>query len=377
MKQEQHVIAAVMAALVLGCAGAQKRDVSAPSAALPDEATNAADPVAVAAARPQVRQVDVTSEQRAAFEAAAALYAKVSKGGALAGPDCDTVAAAFRKVADDAPGLLIARHNEAAIYFQCGRKAEAMQLWQELGRAGYAAALAQLGYSAWQNGEEVDAERYFLKAIQADPQVASIPARINLAQILRRRARAVPTAERLQYNRQAITHLRSVLALDGNSLQAYATLCYIYWDLELPDAAILVGQQAIARAMEIVTGKLDDADAIVDSEAAAKEAGKRRGRGAKADKGKQEEAPPSEEGKKIVIRGTGWTAEMKRWIGSVHNTLGLIDLNKKRTTQAIQNFTKAVELDPELGEARLNLAAISLKYRDYPTATANLRITTS
>jgi len=53
---------------------------------------------------------------------------------------------------------------------------------------------------------------------------------------------------------------------------------------------------------------------------------------------------------------------MKKAIGVVYNTLGMIALAKKNYTEAIKNYTHAVENDSALYEARLNLAALSLKF---------------
>jgi tetratricopeptide (TPR) repeat protein len=275
-------------------------------------------------------------------------------------------------VADENPTMLIARHNEAAVYMECGRNNEAARIEDDLARKNYAPALANLGYAAARSGQSAEAESYFTRAIAADPQAPSIAARINLAQIIAQRARrAGSMAERRQFAKDALLHLRSVLALDGNSLQAYATMCYLYFDLELPDAAILIGTQAIKRAEEIATGKFEDESTAqtVDRDKDA--------RSAKGKKGKKGADDKADDGPKAAkesnAHGTGWTPEMKKHIAVVHNTLGLVSLNKKSYKDAIPSFKKAVDLDPEQYEARLNLAAVSLRFRDYVTAEENFR----
>jgi tetratricopeptide (TPR) repeat protein len=291
--------------------------------------------------------------------------------GPLKGSNCDSAASDFRRLADKHPALLIARHNEAAVYLECGRKGDAMKIWEDLARKPYGPALTNLGYAAAQNGDSVQAERYFTQAIQADPQVSSIAARINLAQILRDRARRSGGSDKNKMNVEAITHLRAVLALDGNSLQAYANLCYLYFDVGLPDAAILIGRQAIKRAEEIATGKFDEDESgdtgTVDRSAPAKPKGKGKG------KDKDEEVTPKAARQVTAVQGTGWTIDMKKHIAVVYNTLGLVSLTKRSTTEALANFRKAVDMDPELFEARLNLASVSLKFRDYVTAEDNFR----
>jgi tetratricopeptide (TPR) repeat protein len=310
----------------------------------------------------------ITEEQKADFDKAVADYLKAKKAGSVPGPDCSSVASGFRKVADQVPALLEARSNEAAVYLECGKKGEAVSIWEKLseGAKPFAPALANLGYVAWQGGNKANAESLFKRSIQADPLIGSIAARINMAQIYRERARQASGSDKKALNDGAVKELRRVLALDGNSLQAYAGLCFIYYDLDLPEAAKLVGAQAIKRAQEIATGKFEEEGAVTD------ESGKK----AKKGKAKKEEAKEKDGDKtaqETPVEGTGYTAEMRRALGVVYNTMGMIYLAKKNYTDAIKNFTAAVENDPALFEARLNLAAVSLKFRNYDIAEDNLR----
>ena len=311
----------------------------------------------------------VTEDQKADFEKAAADYQKAKKGGPLSPGDCSSLAGSFKKLADKNPDLLEARNNEATIYLECNRKDDAVSIWNSLANRPkpYAPALANLGYLAWQGGNKSGAESLFNRSVQADPLVGSIFARINLAQIMREQARTASEGQKKTLNDQAVRHLRTVLALDGNSLQAYAGLTYIYFDLGLPEAAKLVGAQAIKRAKEIATGKFEDESTVAEEVA-------KKGKKTKAKKEKEE---AKEEGAKAAedegSGGSGYTTEMKRAVAVVFNTLGMISLSKKNYTEAIKNYTHAVEFDPALYEARLNLAALSLKFRNYEIAEHNLR----
>ena len=313
---------------------------------------------------------EVTEDQKNDFDKATAEYQKAKKNGALSPSDCSSLAGTFKRIADKNPAFLEARNNEATIQLECGRKDEAISIWNSLsnGAKPYAPALANLGYVAWQGGNKANAESMFTRSITADPLIGSIFARINMAQILRERARKASDSEKKTLNDQAVRHLRTVLALDGNSLQAYAGLCYIYFDLGLPEAAKLVGAQATKRAKEIATGNFEDEGTgdDVTKKAAKKGKGKKGQDDAKSDDEKT--AEPSAAG-----GGTGYTIEMKKSLGVVFNTLGMIALSKKNYTEAIKNFTGAVESDPNLYEARLNLAALSLKFRNYQIAEENLR----
>jgi len=364
--------------LAIGCATSGPK--SPETGGLPDEeewapgkkpasdaaASTAAADVPLITRKAAGRQI--TEEQKADFEKAVAEYAKARKAGTLPGPDCSSVGSAFRKVADQAPALFEARSNEAAVNLECGKKDEAVGIWERLsgGDKPFAPALANLGYLAWQGGDKTKAEALFKRSIQADPLVGSIAARINMAQIYRERARLASGSEKKALNDGAVKELRRVLALDGNSLQAYAGLCFIYFDLDLPEAAKLVGAQAVKRAQEIATGKFEDEGAAAD------ESGKR-GKKAKAKKEDAKDKDEDKSAQEAPAEGTGYTVEMKKAVAVVYNTLGMIYLAKKNYTDAIKNFSAAVDNDPALFEARLNLAAVSLKFRNYDIAEENLR----
>ena len=380
--------ASALALLAGGCAGqkaAEKKDKlpdeewtpgeehkegPAPAASAKSLETGAAD-IPLTKKRTSGRQV--TEDQKADFEKAAADYQLAKKKGPLTPADCGSLSSAFRKLADKNPQFLEARNNEATIYLECGRKDEAVSIWNNLanGAKPYAPALANLGYLAWQGGNKSNAESLFNRSVQADPLIGSIFARINLAQIMREQARTASEGQKKSLNDQAVRHLRTVLALDGNSLQAYAGLCYIYYDLGLPEAAKLVGAQATKRAKEIATGKFEDESSVAEEK-------ERKGKKIKAKKEKKEEEGKEgkEEGAKADDEGVGgaeYTTEMKKAVAVVYNTLGMISLAKKNYTEAIKNYTRAVEFDPELYESRLNLAALSLKFRNYDIAEQNLR----
>ena len=50
------------------------------------------------------------------------------------------------------------------------------------------------------------------------------------------------------------------------------------------------------------------------------------------------------------------------------NNRGMIRVYKEQYLKAQPFFQKALELNPKMSEAHLNLSAISLRYRDYATA---------
>jgi Tfp pilus assembly protein PilF len=277
------------------------------------------------------------------------------------------VAGAFKDAADENPALVEARFNQGAVRYECGDEGDAIKIWEGLPK--YGPAIANLGYIAWKSGDTGRAESMFARAIDVDP-LHTVEARNNLAQILRDKAhRSDDSATKKQYVGQAVSNLRTVLALDSNNLQAFSTLAFIYYDMNMLEMAKLVGNQAIKKAEEIATGKFEEEKV---EEAADKGKGKGKGKGKKGDKDDDDSAG----GVKLVnVReaGTGVTPEMKKQLAVVHNTLGLVELKKRNISPAIKQFKEAVALDPAFAEARLNLAALSLNNRDYMTAEENFR----
>jgi tetratricopeptide (TPR) repeat protein len=319
---------------------------------------------------PKEKKRAISEDQRAEFEKAMQRYAAAKKSGGLSGGECSSVSDAFKSVADANPGLLEARFNQGAVLSECGREDDAQRIWKSM--TSYGPAITNLGYAAWKRGDKMEAESDFQRAVQVDP-LHTVEARNNLAQILRDKARRASGDEKKQYVSQAVSNLRTALALDSNNLQSFSTLAFIYYDMNMLEMAKLVGNQAIAKADEIATGKF--AEEKVE-EAAEGKAGK--GKGAKAKKEKKEGGDDSEGGKlakEVNVReeGTGVTPEMKRNLATVYNTLGLVELKKKNISPAIKQFKMAVEMNPKLAEARLNLAVLSLNNRDYNTAEENFR----
>jgi Tfp pilus assembly protein PilF len=320
---------------------------------------------------PKEKKRNISADARADFEKAMKRYQDAKKGdGGLSRSECSSVSDAFKRVADDNPGLVEARFNQGAVLYECGRDDEAARIWEGL---KYGPAITNLGYIAWKNNEPGRAESQFQRAITDDP-LHSVEARNNIAQILRDKARKATGDERKKYVADAVSNLRTVLALDSNNLQAFSTLAFIYYDMNMLEMAKLVGNQAIKKAEEIATGKFEEEKVEEANEKAAVKAGKGKAKKEKAEKkgGDEEgETPkPKEIGREA---GTGVTSDMKKQLAVVHNTLGLVELKKKNISPAIKQFKEAVGLDPNFAEARMNLASLSLNNRDYVTAEENFK----
>jgi Tfp pilus assembly protein PilF len=317
---------------------------------------------------PKEKKRNISADARADFEKAMKRYQDARKDDGLSRSECSSVSDAFKRVADDNPGLVEARFNQGAVLYECGRDDEAARIWDGL---KYGPAITNLGYIAWKNNEQGRAESLFKRAIDEDP-LHSVEARNNMAQIQRDKARkAGSSEEKKNYVAQAVSNLRTVLALDSNNLQAFSTLAFIYYDMNMLEMAKLVGNQAIKKAEEIATGKFEEEKVEEANEKAAVKAGKGKAAKKAEKKGDEEEgAKPKEIGREA---GTGVTSDMKKQLAVVHNTLGLVELKKKNISPAIKQFKEAVALNPNFAEARMNLAALSLNNRDYVTAEENFK----
>ena len=303
---------------------------------------------------------------RTNFEKVMARYQAARKDGKVE-DQCESLSSAFGKVADSSSGLVEARFNQGAVLQECGQEDNAVRIWEKMPK--YGPAVTNLGYVAWRKGDTGRAESMFNRAVEVDP-LHTIEARNNLAQLLRDRARrASSDSEKKGYIGQAVTHLRTVLALDSNNLQAFATLAFIYYDMNMLEMAKLVGNQAIKKGDEIATGKFDEEKT---EEKGGGEKGGKKGKKAKRAETDDDDGKLAKE-VNVVGEGTGYTRQMKENLALVYNTLGLVELKRKKISPAIGQFKKAVEMNPKLAEARLNLAALSLNNRDYKTAEENFR----
>jgi tetratricopeptide (TPR) repeat protein len=357
--------------LLAGCGGSQKPEAETAATAAQKDSNGLSGETKMSGGDqliPKVAKRDISDDDRADFQKVMARYQAARKEGKVA-DQCDNLASAFGRVADSSPNLVEARFDQGAVLQECGQEDDAVRIWEKMPK--YGPAITNLGYVAWRKGDTGRAESLFNRAVEVDP-LHTIEARNNIAQLLRDRARrASSESEKKGYIGQAVTHLRTVLALDSNNLQAFATLAFIYYDLNMLEMAKLVGNQAVKKGEEIATGKFDE-------EKTEDKASGDKGKKGKKTKREKAESGDEEDGKltkevNVAGEGTGYTPLMKENLALVFNTLGLVDLKRKKISPAISQFRKAVEMNPKLAEARLNLAALSLNNRDYKTAEENFR----
>jgi tetratricopeptide (TPR) repeat protein len=219
----------------------------------------------------------------------------------------DFIRAGEKEKGHEAEGL----YNAGVVYDQCGMLREAEDHYQRAlaKNPKLQPAMNNLGVIYQKTNRQVQAQNQFEAAIRVDARNAqAVQAYNNKAALLYERARQSgggPAAFQ-----EAIGSLQRALAVDANSVQAYALLAQIYYQTAEQDPA-----------------KLKLAQLVID------------------------------EGKKINDE-----------YPPLYNTMGLIKLRRKDVTGALNEFRRAVTLDSGFIEAQLNVAAISLSSRNYKQA---------
>ncbi len=199
--------------------------------------------------------------------------------------------------------------NAGVLSAQAGDTAAAERAYRAAidANTNFAPAHANLGELAYKAGKIDLAQQEFETALKLDPK--NVAAYNGSALLLFEKAAATNNAVLLK---EAVGKLRRALAVDAESMPAYSLLALIYYALAEADPS-----------------KLDLAKLVCEQ-------------GLEVDK----EHP------------------------QIYNTLGLIYLERKNVTLALQQFRNAVKYDPKYVEAQLNIGAITLNARGYQEAEA-------
>ncbi len=211
-----------------------------------------------------------------------------------------------------------AHFNAGTILEGCGQVKDAEGEYNEALKAnpGYGPALTNLGNIYFKQGNVSTARQWFEKAIAVPPKLQTAAAYNNLAVIIYNQAKE--TGDLAGY-KEAVSKLRRALAIDNDSIAAYALLAQIYYQTAENDRSKLELAALVCKQAKETNDKF---------------------------------AP-------------------------IYNTLGLINLKKKNVSAALKEFEKAVELDPKFVEAHLNIGAIGLSSRQYEKAEKSFQVVLS
>lgn len=253
---------------------------------------------------------DISQDARQEYTEAADFFKQRESSG-WSEDDCESAAKKFANVASDHPKLIEARYMAGLAYQRCNMRDKAEEQYRTVleANASHAPALSNLGEMAFE-AKQVDVARdYWEKAVKADTKI--VAARNNLAWLLLDQMRK--TKDRSAWNKleeQARNHLSAALAVNSELVKTYVLYGLVYLE-----------------GSERNRNRLDLAKLLLDE-------------GAKRD---DKFAP-------------------------LYNARGLLQMKRNNQGEALANFEKAVALDDDFIEARLNVGNITLGFRKYDVA---------
>jgi tetratricopeptide (TPR) repeat protein len=208
--------------------------------------------------------------------------------------------------------------NAGVAYQKCGKLADAERHYKQALAldANYAPAMGALGELAFRAGRRDEAVRLWKQAIDKDARLEVTAARVNLAALAYEQIRATSVAAtRAQLEKEAIGHLQRTLAIDNDNIVAYTLMALIYME-----------------GSERNRNRLDVAELLIT------------------------------EGKKRNDR-----------YAPLWNASGILKMKRGNVAKALEDFRQAVQLDPRLAEARMNVGQIVLSSRNYDEAETQFR----
>jgi tetratricopeptide (TPR) repeat protein len=251
---------------------------------------------------------EVSDDARRDFQAAVTFYRQQEKSG-WSKESCLAAAQRFEGVATAHSKMVEARYNAGLSYQNCGMNKDAESAYQAALKIhpGHAPSLSNLGEIYFKGGNEARGKQYWEQAVKADPQV--VGARNNLAWLMIRQVRE-NKANLRSMEEPILRHLRSALAVENDNVEAYVLLSLLYMEGAEKNKARLT----LARLL------LEEAEKRNDKYA------------------------------------------------PMYNAKGLLDLKRENVAQALEQFQRAVALDPSFVEARMNVGNIVLGFRKYDEA---------
>ena len=261
------------------------------------------------AGQPRKIEREVTRKAEEDFAKVVEAYQKQEKAG-WTRDACESMAAEFEEVAEHHPKLIEARFNAGLSYQNCGITERAEEQYKTALKLnpGHAPSLSNLGQIYFDQENEALAKQYWEKAVSADRKI--VAARNNLAWLAIREIRASGGKTLKSQEEGVKRHLRSALAVDNDNVEAYVLLALLYMEGSDRNKSRLT----LARLL--------------------------------LDKG----------------------AEIEDKFAPLHNARGLLELRNDNVPKALASFRRAVELDPDFVEARMNVGNIVLGFRKYAEA---------
>ncbi|MEM6296207.1 MAG: tetratricopeptide repeat protein, partial [Myxococcota bacterium] len=260
-----------------------------------------------------------SAEAKKAFADVAARYDKASASGKLTAGQCESFSSDFQKVYKEyGTQMTIAWFNSGAVLEECGKTDEAEKIYEAIIKKEpkFDLAYNNLGVIYWNRKKESKALDYFKRAVEANPKTKA--PRNNLAAALRDKYSSDPKQDDFS---KAERNLQTVLAVDSSNQLAYENLARLYYDRgRLKDKSyMLLADLVVTQSLRV----------FKDSGA---------------------ESP------------------------DIYNIKGLIYMERDNQVDALKAFTKAADLKPDHADAHMNIAMISIRFRDYAQAEKSINI---
>ena len=260
-----------------------------------------------------------SAEAKADFAKVVKSYESAGKGGSLSKSQCADISNAFMGVYEQhGKQMTVAWFNAGAVWDECGDAAKAEQIYKDLVAKvpGYDLSYNNLGVIMWNRRQEQRALDYFKKAVDANP--ATRAPRNNLAASLRNKYSQNP--QQADFDK-AERDIQTVLAVDSGNRLAYENLARLYYDRgRLKDKSYLLLADLVIYQANQVLKKTDD------------------------------KSP------------------------DLFNLKGLIYMERDNQVDALRSFKTAAEIDPRHADAHMNIAMISIRFRDYKQAEESITI---
>jgi len=214
--------------------------------------------------------------------------------------------------------MTVAWFNAGAVHDECGDHGKAEQIYKDVIAKvpKYDLSYNNLGVIYWDRRQEQRALDYFKKAVDANP--ATRAPRNNLAASLRNKYSRDPKQADFD---AAERDLQRVLAVDSGNRLAYENLARLYYDRgRLKDKSyLLLADLVIYQANQVL--------------------------------------------KKAEIKSP-----------DLYNLKGLIYMERDNQIDALRSFKSAADVKPDHADAHMNIAMISIRFRDYKQAEESIKI---
>lgn len=260
-----------------------------------------------------------SAEAKKAFADVAARYDKAAASGKLSGGQCESFSKDFAAVYKEyGSQMTIAWFNSGAVLEECGKTEEAEKIYEAIIKKEpkFDLAYNNLGVIYWNRKKESKALDYFKRAVEANPKTKA--PRNNLAAALRDKYSSDPKSDDFS---KAERNLQTVLAVDSSNQLAYENLARLYYD----------------------RGRLKDKSYILLADL-------------------------------VVTQSLRVFGETGIESPDIYNIKGLIFMERENQVDALKAFSKAASIKPDHADAHMNIAMISIRFRDYAQAEKSLNI---